>query len=368
MRDAIDPGERARTVGMRLHGGGGSRRVRQVASLLGRLLACGCLLGAAEGCAIKKLALNSVANTLSETGDTFASDNDPELVRAAVPFALKAYESLLASLPRHRGLLLATCSGFTQYSYAFVQADAELLERDDYERSVELRERSLKLFLRGRDYCLRALDLTRPGIVARLNRDPVAALAPVSMRDVPLLYWTAAAWGSAVGLGLDRPALVGDLPTVRALVDRVLALDESYGEGAVHEVLISLEAVPEAMGGSVDRARAHFDRAVALQHGRGAGAYVTLAVSVALAAQDRTEFVRLLDQALAIDPDANPGRRLATLIAQKRARYLLARVDDLFGPAEAGPHGPAPAEAGPHGPGPAEAGPHDAPRAEVPRP
>jgi predicted anti-sigma-YlaC factor YlaD len=305
---------------------------QQAATTFGRLLACGCLLTVTEGCAIKKIALNSVANTLSESGDTFASDNDPELVRAAVPFALKTYESLLASLPRHRGLLLATCSGFTQYSYAFVQADAELLDDRDYEQAVDLRERSLKLFLRGRDYCLRALELAIPGIAARLTRDPAAAVLPFSRRDVPLLYWTAAAWGSAVSLGLDRPALVGDLPTVRALVDRALALDETYGEGVIHEMLISLDAVPEAMGGSAARARAHFDRAVSLQHGRAAGAYVTLAVSVALPAQDRDEFVRLLELALAIDPDADASRRLATLIAQKRARHLLARVDELFVP------------------------------------
>lgn len=306
--------------------------VRRLARAALPFVACISVAVSTEGCAMKKMALNSLANTLSQSGDTFSSDDDPELVRDAVPFALKTYESLLASLPRHRGLLVATCSGFTQYSYAFIQADSEQLESRDYATAVALRERSLKLFLRGRGYCLRALDLESPGIAERLNREPAAALRPFSRRHVPLLYWTAASWGAAVSLGLDRPALVGDLPTVRAIFDRALALDESYGEGAIHEALISLEAVPEAMGGSTARARAHFDRAVALQHGRRAGAYVTLATSVSLAAQDREEFVRLLDQALAVDPDAEPGSRLANLVAQKRARDLLARVDDLFVP------------------------------------
>jgi predicted anti-sigma-YlaC factor YlaD len=283
-----------------------------------------------QGCALKTMALKSVANTLSESGDTFASDDDPELVRDAVPFALKTYESLLASLPRHRGLLLATCSGFTQYSYAFVQADAELLAESAFERSLEQRERSLKLYLRGRDYCLRALDTVHAGLPAQLRADPVVALARIHRQHVPILYWTAASWGAAVSAGLDRPALVGDMPVVRALVDRALALDESYGDGAIHEVLISLEAVPEAMGGSTARAREHFERAVALQNGRSAGPYVTLATAVALPAQDREEFVRLLERALAIDPSADRSRRLANLIAQKRARYLLSHVDDLI--------------------------------------
>lgn len=289
-----------------------------------------CALTFSQGCALKTMALKTVANTLSESGDTFASDEDPELVRDAVPFALKTYESVLASLPRHRGLLLAACSGFTQYSYAFVQADAELLAESEFERSLELRERSLKLYLRGRDYCLRALDTVHADLSTELRADPVTALARMARQHVPLLYWTAASWGAAVSAGLDRPALVGDMPVVRGVIDRALALDESYGAGAIHEVLISLEAVPEAMGGSTARARDHFERAVALQNGRSAGPYVTLATAVTLPEQDREEFVRLLERALAIDPSADRSRRLANLIAQKRARYLLSHVDELI--------------------------------------
>jgi len=44
----------------------------------------------------------------------FASDDDPELVREAVPFSLKLIESLLEQSPQHRGLLYAASSGFTQ--------------------------------------------------------------------------------------------------------------------------------------------------------------------------------------------------------------------------------------------------------------
>ena len=38
----------------------------------------------------------------------------------------------------------------------------------------------------------------------------------------------------------------------------------------------------------------------------------------------------LLEQALAVNPDDVPANRLATLIAQRRARLLQARVDELF--------------------------------------
>lgn len=287
-----------------------------------------CVLGA--GCSVKRIAITSLANTLSASGDTFSADDDPDLIRAAVPFALKTYELLLASAPTHASLLLATCSGFTQYAYAFVQTDADLLGADDYLSAKQLRERSLKLYLRARGYCLRALELKHRGITDQLMKDPVLAVASAKVEEVPLLYWTGAAWGAAISLGLDRPELVADFPAVRALMDRALALDERYSRGALHEVMITLDSVPEVMGGSFDRAREHFTRAVAMQQGQSAGPYVALAMGVAVPTQDRPEFERLLNTALAVDPEQDRSNRLANLITQRRARRLLEKVGDLF--------------------------------------
>ena len=283
-----------------------------------------------SACSIKRMAIGSLADTLSATGDVFASDEDPEFVRDAVPFALKTMESLLVEVPRHRPLLLAACEGFTQYAYAFIQVDAEILESDDYEAAVELRARARQMYLRARDYCLRSLEVEHPGLRARLVAAPGDTLKEMEEAEIDVLYWTGASWGGAIALGLDQPALVADLPVVRALMDWVLEIDEGFGDGAIHEVLVVLESVPEAMGGSTERARRHFERAIELSRGRSAGPYVSLATSVSVKNQDRDEFTRLLEQALAIDPNETPRLRLANLIAQKRARHLLATVDELF--------------------------------------
>ena len=75
--------------------------------VLGVLLASAliCLSGCSM---IKTAAIKNVASTLSSGGDTFSSDNDPELVRGATPFALKTYESLLESVPKYEPLLIST--------------------------------------------------------------------------------------------------------------------------------------------------------------------------------------------------------------------------------------------------------------------
>lgn len=59
------------------------------------------------GCAVKKIAVNKLGDAIASAGEVYASDDDPELVREAVPFSLKLIESLLAESPRHRGLLVA---------------------------------------------------------------------------------------------------------------------------------------------------------------------------------------------------------------------------------------------------------------------
>ena len=286
---------------------------------------------AGQGCSVKTMAVKTVANALSQTGDVFTRDDDPDLVGDALPFALKLYESLLESAPTHVPLLISTCSGFTQYGYAFVEARADQLDSSKRQEKNELSARALKLYLRGRGYCFRALDARfGAGTHEALLKDPAAALARARRDDVALIYWSAASWGAAIALGIHRPDLAVDFPTVRALADRALTLEPDWNVGAIHELMITLDSLPEALGGDPKKAREHFDTAVKLQKGLSPGPYVALATGVAVPAQDRAEYERLLRQALAIDPEKDPSRRLVILVTQARARTLLEQIDEKF--------------------------------------
>ena len=276
------------------------------------------------------MAVNTVASTLAESGTTFSSDEDLQLVGDAIPFALKLYESLLESVPKHAGLLLSTCSGFTQYAYAYVETDAEALPSIRHAEAEALRDRALKLYLRARGYCFRAMNARfGAGTSEALLQKPETVVARAKKADVPLLYWTAASWGAAISLGLDRPELAIDLPAVRVLADRAILLDDGWAKGTLHELFIALDSLPEVLGGNPARAKQHFAKAVELQKGLSPGPYVALA-SLAASDQDRTEFERLLKTALAMDPEKDPPNRLVTLVMQKRARLLLERADEKF--------------------------------------
>jgi tetratricopeptide (TPR) repeat protein len=299
------------------------------------------VLGLASGCSIRRFALNGVANSLTSGPDVFGTDDDPELIGDALPFGLKTMESLLAALPKHEGLLVTLCRGYTQYAYAYVQSEGDLLVNQDYARATALHERAFRLYLRARGYGLRALALRHDGIGDSLRLAPDRAAIRLGTRDLAALYWTAASWGSAIALGKDRPEMLADLPAIRALVERGLVVDERYESGAFHEAAILLDALPEVMGGSVDSARRHFARAVEIGGDRRASPYVTLAQSVSVMKQDRAEFQRLLERVLAFDPDRDPSQRLATIVLQRKARALLARQDEFFLDEPASPDAPA---------------------------
>jgi len=282
-----------------------------------------------SGCSLKTIALKTVANTLSEPGDAFTSDDDPDLIGAAIPFGLKLNDIILVSLPKHAPLLLSTCSNYTGYAYAFVETKADILGEEHHEESKALREEALGLYVRARDLCLRAMDVRFKGISKQLLLNPEAALKKVSKKkeDVPLLYWTAASWGAAISLGLDKPELAADFPAVRALADAAMALDPDWNKGALYELMMSLDSLPPAMGGHPDKVPEHFKRAIDLQKGLSPGPYVSLAAHQAVDKQDREQYTTLLDQALAIDPKADKSNQLLTIITQRRAKAMLAQID-----------------------------------------
>lgn len=289
-------------------------------------------LGSTAGCSlVKTYAVNTLGDALSGGGSVYARDDDPELVRGALPFALKTAEGLLEVSPRHPGLLLSAAGGFTQYAYVFVSSDADYLEDTDLAAATALRQRAVKLYRRGIEYGLRGLEVAAPGFRAELKANPQTALARLKKEQVPLLYWTAAAWGSAISLALHDAELSADLSLVGALMDRALALDEGWGLGSLHDFFIAYDGGRSAAaGGSVESAERHLKRALELADGRRAAPLVSFAEAVCVGGQKRDQFKKLLEEALALDVNRFPDQRLANLVSQRRARWLLGRIDQLF--------------------------------------
>jgi predicted anti-sigma-YlaC factor YlaD len=289
------------------------------------------LVGVLGGCtSLHHYTADRVGDALAGTGSSYATDDDPELIRGASPFGLKLMESVLQETPQHTALLTAASGGFTQYAYAFVQEDADELEARDVDGAFALRARARGLYLRGRDYGLRALDTHHSGFTTALHSTPQPAVAGLGPSDVTALYWTTVAWAASISLGKDSPEALADLPRVDVLVTRLEQLDPDYDHGSLDTFLISYAMGRPGGRNPSEEARRHFERAVQLSGGQRAGPFVALAENVCVRDQKRAEFVATLQKALAIDVQAQPQWRLENRVMQRRARWLLTQTDQLF--------------------------------------
>jgi predicted anti-sigma-YlaC factor YlaD len=114
-------------------------------------------------------------------------------------------------------------------------------------------------------------------------------------------------------------------------MDRALELDPGFRNGSLETFMIAFEmSSPTRRGDKAARAKQHFERALEFGKGHEAGPYVAYAENVLLPAHDRAEFEAMLKKALAVNVNAEPQSRLQNLILQRRARWLLSRVDKLF--------------------------------------
>ena len=299
---------------------------------IARVLTATALSLALAGCSVKNFAIKEIASSLAEgSGSAFAQEADIEFAGQAIPFSLKLVESLLAAQPDNPDLLLAAASGFTQYAKGWVEEPADFIEGEDFFEAQRQYERAVGFYLRAYDYGLQGLEAGHPGFGAAFRADPEAAASQLAGVDVDLSYWTAAALGSAISLSRTDPELLAQLPAVEALADRALVLNPDWGLGAIHELLITLKSSgtgdPVAMEQAV---RGHYEEVVRISGGAAASAHVSLAEAISIQNQNRTEFEGLMQSALAVDADAYSENRLAILVAQRRATWLLEWVDDLF--------------------------------------
>ncbi|MDI6850119.1 MAG: TRAP transporter TatT component family protein [Candidatus Saccharicenans sp.] len=292
----------------------------------------------AAGCSLEKFALKKAAGMLTSpsSGNVFTTDDDPELIAGALPFAIKFYESLLASLPEHDGLRLRTGSLYIMYANAFVQTPADMTPASEIESRQELLARAKKLYLRGRDMLLAGLEKKNPNLRAELKaRQFQKALASYGKQDVDFLYWAAAGWVAAYSIDPFDMSIGLTLPEGAALMNRVRELDPNYAGGAIHNFyILYYGSLPESLGGDEKKALEHFKKAEALMARSDTSYLLSLATTICVKNQDREQFISLLKKVLKFDPNQAPSNRLVNVLNKRKAAWLLDHIDDFFLPPE----------------------------------
>ena len=268
-----------------------------------------------SGCATVTSSLT--AKMAGDLADSIMNSTDVETIREGVPAYLIMIDSFLRSSPDDPDLLLAASSLNGAFS---------TFTTDDDARTRLLTEKSLA-------YALRAacIDDTRLCDFRQLDfgafQQRVDNLQP---RQVGVMYATGVAWTSWMQAHSDDWSAIAELAKVKYLMSRVLDLDETWALGGPHLYMGGLETIlPASMGGKPEVGRAHFERAIAIADGRYLMTKVIFAEQYAKLTFDKVLYDELLNQVLAADPVVE-GNTLTNVLAQQRAKLLLAESDDYF--------------------------------------
>jgi tetratricopeptide (TPR) repeat protein len=244
---------------------------------------------------------------------------DIELARNAIPANLKLLEGLLKNDPQNKQILTTLSMGFGGYSMLFVEGDDP--------------ERASRLYLRSRDYGIRALG--KKGVRLKDTQDRKEELRRVlqtlGKEDLEPLFWITVSWNAWINLNLDKPGALAQLNASQALLDRVMEIDPSYFQGLPHILMgVSLSARPPMLGGNVKQAKEHFDKALQLSHGKFFLAHYYFARYYAVRVQDKALFLRLTGDIQKMNPGELRDVCLINSVTQHKAKKLREMVDEFF--------------------------------------
>jgi hypothetical protein len=244
--------------------------------------------------------------------------SDVVLVRQGIPSYLMLIDGMLQSYPENRDLLLAGAQAYAAY--------ASVLEEDEQDRAAHLSETA-------KQYALKALELTPPfkGALGKPLEVFKERLEQTEKKDVPTLFWVGNIWGGWIAASSEGAAAMADLPWVEALMERALQLDPGFYYGGSHLFkAILLSARPEQFGGDLKKAEEHFKKAMDYGQGKFLTSDVYYAEYYARQTLNRDLFVSTLKKVLETSSSIEPDLTLSNTLAQRKAKKLLARVDEFF--------------------------------------
>ena len=243
--------------------------------------------------------------------------NDPETVAEAIPGYLLMLEALVEKSPESEELLASTSSLYGSYA---------TLIPENQERLQHLTSKALYYGLRSA--CVHRDDFCQ---INKIKFDAFEKIIQTTeLKDIPALYTVGSAWASWIQANNKDWNAVAQLGQVKAIMMRLITLDETYKNGSTHIYLgILATFLPPAMGGDPDAGKFHFERAIALSEQKNLLIKVIYAKKYARLLFDRELHDSLLNEVVNADP-VQPELTLINTVAQRQAKILLKTADDYF--------------------------------------
>ncbi len=233
---------------------------------------------------------------------------------AALKEALALYKKTIELDPSYRQALSRLARGYYLLAYGYAKTDEELLAAHDEgarwgERIMGLRPEFVKKIKGGaKDY--ESLDVAKK-------------------EDVPGIYWSYGNLGKwSVKKGFTT--VLKNKSKLKAFISRVAELDSAYYYGAGDRGLGAFYSkAPSFAGGDLDKAKEHFEKSLKIEPNYF-GTKVLMARYYATKKQDKALFKKLLEEVIKGDVNVLPDVIPMQKIEQRKAKELLAEIDDKF--------------------------------------
>jgi hypothetical protein len=296
------------------------------------------LVASLTGCDIGKFTVNTTSKVLLRAQPSLQQEADYEMARQAIPGALKTVEGFWIVDPDNERLITILTEGYCQYGTAFVEDDWEVAKFAKDLNAIEYHnDRATKIFTRCLNYALRRLGSGWQKDIFGNAEELARRLKDTDSDERTPLMFAGLALGSIVNHNLTRIEMLAYLPTVQAIIERVIEMDQkrtpkNLQHAALPYIALGMihSARPKAMGGDPDKAKASFEMALQKTNNKFLLARTLMAYRVGLATNDRKFFHDQLKQVLETAPSVWPEQRLANEVAHRKARRYLSKEKELF--------------------------------------
>lgn len=269
------------------------------------LTACGSLVSSAK---------KEFAEDLSAT---ILAHDEPETIKQALPTFLVLVSSMIRGDQENVELLISGSRLYGVYASIFV---------NETDRKIILSRRSFK-------YAEQAVCLKLPlACTAKTMsyHEFEQILKEFKKADAAMLFAYGSAWSGMIQANRADWNLIAELPKAKAIIARVLELDEAINNGDAHTYMAVMESLlPPAMGGKPELAKKHFERALEISQRKNLMALLMYAEKYARLLFDKELHDSLLRELLSVDVSQSKTL-LIDKMAQLKAKELLADSDDYF--------------------------------------
>ena len=282
-----------------------------------------CLLTAvvwlASGCSTGQMVVRGTQSILDSGIVAMNQETDLELARGAMPANLKMLEGMLIEDPGNTELHLYAAEGFYGYTFGFVELQdshrAQHLYRRCYEHArVALQQSGVTL----------DPETSTPA-------EFEAAIGKVGKKAVPAMFWTASCLANWVNLNRNSPAGIAELASAAALMQRVIALDDTFYHGGPHLFFgVYYGGRSPIFGGDFRLSEEHFRRAAEINDDKLLLVYVLQAEYLDRQRLDRDAFHRHLTRVIEAPDNLSPDIALMNAVAKQQAAQLIKSEDDWF--------------------------------------